>query len=87
MVIGPKALIDRIKEKESTAVRSLEENIDRTLESKFNGSPIAVGYDHELRSFVLEGVLDKYRATGWSVRIVYDQRDGNYIEFSYRESR
>lgn len=96
MVIGPKVLIDQIQQDEQEKVERLEQKIDESIRKSFGGQGSCIyHFDadcYALRSFVLEGFLDKYRAQGWSSVKIRSRNDGRqyydegtkYIEFKYR---
>lgn len=83
MVVKPRELEQRIKAKEGPAMQQFEATVDEELTRRFagRGQGVSVGVPRGIRRFVLDQVLDKYRQAGWNVQIVYDQRDGDYIEF------
>jgi len=88
MVIGPKKLVEKIEKKEADAIRNLENKIDEALTNQFDGRHASVGYNTEgVRGFVLDKLLDQYRDAGWDVKITDDQRDGDYIHFTYKPRR
>ena len=88
MVIGPKKLVEKIEQKESDVIKNLETKIDDALVKNFDGRHASVGYEPgQVRKFVLDGLLDQYRGAGWDVKITGDQRDGDYIHFTYTPQR
>ncbi|MFH1063536.1 MAG: hypothetical protein V1729_00480 [Candidatus Woesearchaeota archaeon] len=87
MVVNPKTLLETVTAKEKVTLKRLEEQIDEFLKERFDDrNSAAFGVTSEctsLRHQVYKSLLDKYRTAGWNVKEVYDQRDGDYIQFSY----
>lgn len=87
MVVGPKELLEKITEDEAEILENLEKRIDQELLKNFDGTRNVIyamdGDPRKLRRNVLEGLLSRYRQAGWKVKIVYDQRDGDFINFDY----
>ena len=87
MVIGPEELKQRIRQSEQQAYEAVEQKIDKSLEERFDGiGSVTFGSDtfKGIRRFALDDLFDKYRKAGWSVREMHDQRDGNYVQFTYQ---
>lgn len=57
--------------------------VDETLRARFEGygHAVSVSWPNGTKRHVIEHVRDLYGQNGWSVRIVHDQRDGDYLEF------
>lgn len=70
MVIRPSDI------KRSKLTKSIENKIDSTLKE---GS--RTYYTEAFDSDTIEEIIEKYRNAGWKVKMIYDQRDGNYLEF------
>ena len=87
MVVKPKELVNLITEEEKPIIKRLEETIDKILTKDFSGTgSLYFGITDDFKNLRIptrEKLLDKYRQSGWNVEEISDQRDGNYIEFSY----
>ena len=59
----------------------IETEIDNIL-SGYNGEPIYIDLDKCGGHKFLNMVQDTYEATGWTVELISDQRDGDCIKFS-----
>ena len=88
MVIGLKQLLDKIEKAARAKLEELEMVIDSSLIQDFSGGSATIDLDQVggLRTFVIERLLDKYRAQGWKVGINYDQRDGDFIRFTTEDA-
>jgi hypothetical protein len=93
MVVKPRELINLITDEEKPVIKRLEKRIDDCLTKDFRGTgSLAFGMNEDFKSLrppTKEKLLDKYRQAGWNVKEISDQRDGDYVEFSYnsREER
>lgn len=87
MVVGPKELLEKITEEEAEILEALERRIDQELLRYFDGTRNVIypmdGEPRQVRRNVLEGLLGRYRQAGWKVKIVHDQREGDFINFDY----
>jgi hypothetical protein len=55
-----------------------EQAIDEALGK--GGRTFQIG--REWKNAFLDELIDGYRAVGWTVRVISDNRDGDYLEFS-----
>jgi hypothetical protein len=72
--------------KEAQILEGLEDKVDQELSDRFQGTgsvSISTSVFKGLRTCTTERFLDKYRKADWSVKIVYDQRDGDFYSFGY----
>lgn len=87
MVVKPTELINLVTNEEKEVIKRLEKRIDDYLTKDFRGSgSLAFGINEDFRTLRIptrEKLLSKYRQAGWNVKEISDQRDGDYIEFSY----
>lgn len=62
----------------------LEKKIDAALQRGYQGygRSITYAWPSDMKRHVVEHVMAKYAAAGWGVRIVSEQRDGDYLEFT-----
>ncbi|MBT5023240.1 hypothetical protein HOK51_09065 [Candidatus Woesearchaeota archaeon] len=86
MVIGPQALAQKVADNNKDSLQQLEAKIDQALERSFDGKRVTL--DHrkffsEIPHYLREEFFNKYRAQGWNVKVVYDQRDGDFVDFTY----
>ena len=80
---------DKLKEKSLEILNKLEEYFDeKLLSSRLDGRGqvinITLPRDIPMNMFHLQALKPKYTSVGWrSIEWVYDQRDGDYIRFTY----
>lgn len=74
----------------SEAMVDLEKKIDSNLLKQWSGSPtytMAISPRFPIREIVLSEICRKYETAGWSRvswKRVADQRDGDFIEFTFQ---
>ena len=87
MVVKPNELANLVTKEEKEVIKRLEKRIDDYLTKEFRGTgSLAFGINEDFRNLRIptrEKLLDKYKQAGWNVKEISDQRDGDYIEFSY----
>ena len=68
--------------------KELEEIIDQTLRERYDGPgrQVTVSPPATTKQHIIEAVVAKYRAGGWVVESVSDQREGAYLTFTHRVS-
>jgi hypothetical protein len=90
MVLTPGELEKKILSENKATSEAIEKKIDNALLNTYElNRPTTIDYDclfKGIRSYTINFVLDKYIQAGWNVKIVYDQREGDYIEFSKKKS-
>ncbi len=64
------------------AVQQLEQRIDNALKNAASRMwwPCHVATER-INARAIAFVIDRYRATGWKVELIQDQRDGNFLRF------
>ncbi len=85
MVVGPKELKEIIERDDKPKMERLEERIDACLKEKFSGQGgVYVGSElfTDVRPLLIDVVLNKYRAAGWTVKYDSDQREGSVYIFT-----
>lgn len=90
MIITPQALQDRIHAKNAPAVRRAVDKLNATLERTAEetgdvtkaSATLSIGGD--VNRLVAEKVVQEFIQAGWDAKTVYDQRDGNYIQVTYK---
>ncbi len=88
MVVQPKKLLETVLDGEKETLRSVEKRVDDYLSRQFDGtSSVSISYDtfSGLRRCTVNNFLNKYRSAGWEVNQMDDQREGNFVSFSYRQ--
>ena len=87
MVKTVQELTERLTQEESNQIVQLEINIDKTLEKRFqpkNQNAIAFGNlpkNYTNNGRVHTEITRRYQEAGWKVKYVYDQRDGDFLQF------
>ena len=85
MVIGPKELLEEIRKDDAKELENLESRIDKGLRKKYDGSnyvTFSASLFSNVRKNSLNSLLDRYKAQGWEVKYISDQRDGSFYQFS-----
>ena len=85
MVVGSKELKEIIEKDDRPKMEQLEAKIDACLKDTFTGQGgVYVGSQlfSDVRPLLIDVVLNKYRAAGWSVKYDCDQREGNWYTFT-----
>ncbi len=87
MVVNPKRLLETITQDEQKVLRELEGKIDQHLMAKFDGEgTVSIELPREwskLRGVATNQLMEKYKNEGWGVELIFDQKDGNYLQFTY----
>lgn len=83
MPLSPNEVARHQVEKNSPAVQTLIERIDEEMLESFDGSRFIWGDLPSKNAVAIErAVFAAYRAKGWYVERMSDQRDGDFWEFS-----
>ena len=88
MVVSPKKLDERVRQKVSQEADNLEKKIDEMLEKKImsrgstNASIFINSSFGQATPYTVKLVMERYKAAGWDVKWHSDQRDGDYYEFN-----
>ncbi|PIZ50593.1 hypothetical protein COY27_06640 [Candidatus Woesearchaeota archaeon CG_4_10_14_0_2_um_filter_33_13] len=88
MAINPQDLMRRVAGNNKNALERLEEKVDDALAQTFDGRRAIISRNREfsqLPQYLREQFLEQYRAQGWNVKEQFDQRDGDYLEFSFSQ--
>ncbi len=79
MVIARSEIFGKDSEKVRKAVAKAEKIIDKELSARGTNTFDVNLFDND--KIVLEEIVSLYKLAGWKVRIVHDQRDGDYLKF------
>lgn len=84
MAVSPREILETLTEKDNEDIARIEKRLDKALREGFDGTR-AFTYSADLfdcSKRATDELLKRYRAAGWIVSRQYDQRDGDYYEFS-----
>ncbi len=56
--------------------RELEKMIDRNLKEGYMTFDVS-----DIKDKQIDKIIELYSQAGWKVELIFDQRDGNYLEF------
>ncbi|MBI2045061.1 hypothetical protein HYT23_03310 [Candidatus Pacearchaeota archaeon] len=90
MVVSPKQLEERVKQKVSQEAEMLERKIDEMLERQImarGSTNSSIWIDSEFSGvtpYTVQVVIEKYKTFGWDVKYHSDQRDGASYEFKVK---
>lgn len=82
MPLSPSDIDARITADSRTDFTTLCHEIDEVLVEgrRYNRTTITVGVADIPRTFI-DRTIDTYTPLGWTVKLVYDDRDGNFLTF------
>jgi len=88
MAVRKQDVVNQVTPEVRAAVSAAEAIIDKRLEN-FSGSRIVVEVaafgltgDSEFIARVIKEIIASYNKSGWTVKLEFDQRDGDWLEFS-----
>lgn len=86
MVITPQQATEELMRRNRKVLRELEKKIDAALIERNLGRDICIDVrdgGRNVNGIVLDSLLSAYRKAGWQVKYESDQRDGDFLRFSY----
>ncbi|MDP1695881.1 MAG: hypothetical protein Q8L29_03140 [archaeon] len=86
MVVTPQQAKETLMRRNRTVLRELEKKIDAALTGGDTGRDICIDVrdvGRNINGTVLDSLLSAYRKAGWQVKYESDQRDGDFLRFSY----
>lgn len=88
MVMGPEDLVKKIIQENAEKIKQLETKIDDILKSKYDGyCLVSISGDlfNDLKLCCRDELLSRYKAAGWDIEHVDNQRDGNNYYFTRKK--